>query len=102
MYVEELDLLTKCEYKERYVDKSSFKGHKEIDYTVQCQKEKGHDGHCHHEDAKMSMSWKAEEVMTEKEKLDQYLAMLMRYCEDKYAYRKEIPEILENIRGMIK
>jgi hypothetical protein len=92
----------RCSYKNHYVSKSSFKGHKTIEFTVQCEKEKGHEGWCNYDDEKSSISWKAEEVMIEKEKLDQYLSMLMRYCEDKYAYRTEIPEILDKIRGMIK
>ncbi len=51
---------------------------------------------------KKTLGWKATETMSEEEKLDHYLAMLMSYCEDKYAYRVEIPEILSKIRGMIK
>ena len=91
-----------CEYKTHYTRKSSWIHEKDIDFEVQCQKEKGHEGWCDYNDGKSMIGWKAKETMNEKELLDSYLSMLMRYCEDKYAYRTEIPEILNKIRAMIK
>jgi len=92
----------RCEFTYNHLRKSSFKGNKDESFTVQCQKEKDHDGWCDYTDNKKTLGWKATETMSEEEKLDHYLAMLMSYCEDKYAYRVEIPEILSKIRGMIK
>lgn len=94
--------MPKCEYTNHYVRKSSVRARKDEEYTVRCQLEIGHEGWCDYQDKKKSIGWKAEETMTEKELLDSYLSMLMHYCEDRYAYRTEIPEILSKIRAMIK
>lgn len=94
--------LTQCKFETRYIRKSSWKGSKDIDMLFQCQKENGHEGWCDYNDGETMISWKAEESMNKEEKLDQCLSLLMMYCEDKYAYKKEISEILTKIREMMK